>query len=84
MSEIRTKWTILTERRDKLAAELAAADRYLVGLENTPLGIDCAGCGEDLPTEAAFAQHFGIKQFDELNNHLNLGFCHRPRVQKSA
>ncbi|MEU8327327.1 hypothetical protein [Micromonospora sp. NPDC048839] len=53
-----TKWDLLPENvREALDAQ--------------PLGINCSGCSEPLPTEGAFARHFVL--YDR--QYLNLGYC---------
>ena len=48
---------------------------YLEGLDNTPCGLTCGGCGTLLETEGDFARHFVVSRMDEMNNNLNLGNC---------
>jgi len=68
---MRTKWEILQERAALQMQEAQKAYRYLEALRETTLGIECAGCGEMLETEADFAQHFLIPN----EKWLNLGDC---------
>lgn len=35
----------------------------------------CGDCGTALPTEAAFYEHFFVKNGNGINQHLNLGDC---------
>jgi hypothetical protein len=67
----RSKWNILEERLTAKIAEVQQMTRELQGLERTPFGRPCSGCGEFLSTEADFAKHFVI--FDE--RFLNIGEC---------
>lgn len=66
----RTKMDILIERRDFLREELAKAESYLIGLDQTGCNLSC-DCGTVFHTEADFASHFIIP--DE--RFLNLGNC---------
>lgn len=68
-----TKWSILQERLDLLEAQAAGARAYLEGLNGTPCGLTCAGCGTELVTEGDFARHFTIPD----SRFLNLGDCPR-------
>jgi hypothetical protein len=75
MDSIRTKWDhLLKEYNEALqkATELAA---QMNGMEATPCGLTCSGCGTVLETEADFAKHFTVKRIDQINNHWNLGEC---------
>jgi hypothetical protein len=78
---MRTKYSILEERLAKAELEAARLRNEIRGLDGTPCGLTCGGCGELLETEGDFARHFFIKKFDEFNNHLNLGSC--PNVDRS-
>ena len=39
----------------------------------------CSGCGEPLPTELAFADHFRISRADRIAGLWNLGYCPAER-----
>lgn len=78
---MRSKYIILQERLANAEAEATRLRNQIEGLDNTPCGLDCSGCGTLLVTEGDFARHFAVSKFDEFNNHLNLGSCpHRDRV----
>lgn len=66
-----TKWSVLTGRAESLRAELDKLERELRGMENTPCGVPCTGCGTVLVTEADFAKHFTVPDL----RFLNLGDC---------
>jgi hypothetical protein len=68
---LRTKWDVLSERRDALKAQLADVESELVGMLTSELGVACAGCGLWLATEADFAQHFQVTD----DRFLNVGRC---------
>ena len=70
-----SKLDLLKAKRDALAAALADVERTLDGLANTTCGLDCGGCGHHLATEADFAGHFLVRQSDQINDLLNLGWC---------
>lgn len=71
----RTKWDVLTARAAELRSAAEKAERRLRGLEATPCGLNCGGCGEYLATEKDFAAHFTIP--DE--RYLNLGNCPKSK-----
>lgn len=73
--EIRSKWVILEERRQKALEELSQLSQLLNAMEDTPCELHCSFCGEFLETEADFAKHFAISRYNEMNNWLNLGEC---------
>jgi hypothetical protein len=66
-----TKWSILTDRRDALQAELDQANHRLEALANTSCGLTCDSCGHYMATEKDFAEHFTIPD----SRYLNLGSC---------
>lgn len=66
-----TKWSILQARLELLEAQAAGARAYLEGLDRTPCGLTCGGCGTKLETEGDFARHFTVKD----SRYLNLGDC---------
>src|SRR5690349_14162830 len=63
----RTKWEILTARRDAVREYLARMESEMYGLEHTECGLKCSGCGEVLITEKDFAAHFIIPDERYLN-----------------
>lgn len=71
----KTKWDVLTERRQEAFKKFQELDNQINGLEATPCGLRCSGCNTLLETEADFAQHFIVAPFDIANNNLNLGNC---------
>lgn len=68
---MRTKWEIMEAQAAFLEEEAAKLRHRLEGLNNTPFGHKCEGCGLMLETEGQFAAHFEIP--DE--RYLNLGGC---------
>jgi hypothetical protein len=72
---MRSKWDVLLERRDAAVAALVKAQCELDGLTATRCDLRCAGCDELLETEADFAKHFVLKNFDIQLGLLNLGVC---------
>ena len=68
---MRTKYEIMEAKIAFLEAEAAKVRRELEGLNDTPFGHKCGGCGLFLETEGQFAAHFDIP--DE--RYLNLGGC---------
>lgn len=75
-----TKLDALLAKRDALQAELDASTAYIAGLRKTPCNLTCEGCGEVLPTERDFADHFVVARADLINGLLNLGSC--PKADK--
>lgn len=66
-----TKWTILVERQAEAQRQADLLAHQLEGLDNTPCGLKCGGCGTLLVTEGDFARHFTIPD----PRFLNLGNC---------
>src|SRR4051812_18925499 len=74
----RTKWSILHDRLDEAQAVVNQLRAQLDGLDNTPCGLTCTGCGQKLDTEGDFARHFIVPD----SRYLNLGDCpNSPRVK---
>jgi hypothetical protein len=73
--EMRSKADILIARGQE--AEVAALDNTPIPPRPNGEVMRCAGCGEHLPTEGAFARHFLVP--DE--RYLNLGNCPIGRSQ---
>lgn len=70
-----TKWDVLEAQ---LAALNGAASRIsgdFAWMERTQFSGGSCSCGEPLPTEAAFAQHFTIPQHNLFWGYFNLGDC---------
>ncbi|MDH6462078.1 hypothetical protein M2302_002253 [Micromonospora sp. A200] len=61
-----TKWDLISDA-DRDALDRTPFTRW----DGTPG--ECSGCGEELPTEGAFARHFLL--YNRV--HLNLGYCPR-------
>jgi hypothetical protein len=75
-----TKWDILQARLQLAKEEVANREAEIEWLETTPLWapgsfaaqpMRCGTCGTELPTEAAFAQHYVVPD----PRYLNLGHC---------
>lgn len=77
---MKTKWDVLIEQRDAAITELMKAQHALDDLTNVSCGLNCSACGELLVTEADFARHFVVKEYDIKLGLLNLGYC--PNVTK--
>lgn len=71
MDKRQTKWTILSDRLAKAREACADAEQALYGLDGTPCGLTCSGCGKFLETEGDFARHFTVPD----SRYLNLGEC---------
>ena len=50
-------------------------DAHRESLALIQIGLTCSGCGEPLPTELAFADHFRISRADRIAGFWNLGSC---------
>jgi hypothetical protein len=78
----KSKFDILADQLAVLEKEVAERKAYLEGLDKTPFGSTCDGCQAPLETEADFAKHFLVNSMDQLNGHLNLGYC--PNVNRDS
>lgn len=80
VSHTETKWTWLEKRLAAAQAEVDALAGQLQGLEATPFGGDCSGCGQHLETEGDFAKHYIVRD----PRYLNMGECPEVLKKKAA
>lgn len=70
-----TKADALWAKKEALEATLKSVMDEIGGLQLTPCGLSCSGCGEYFESEYDFAAHFTIKRQDLIADRLNLGDC---------